>query len=93
MFMAGLVDYVNNMPCFVFFTFEQNKITGQAKTLNEEISLDTTLSKEGQAAEAKTVGDKLSGLAEQIKEIIPITESTDAGKYLTPNADNELEWK
>jgi hypothetical protein len=47
MFMAGLVDYVNNMPCFVFFTFEQNKITGQAKTLNEEISLDTTLTKEG----------------------------------------------
>lgn len=93
MFMAGLVDYVNNMPCFVFFTFEQNKITGQAKTLNEEISLDTTLTKEGQAAEAKAVGEKLTAFENQIKEVIPATEATDAGKYLTPNSDNELEWK
>jgi hypothetical protein len=28
MFMAGLIDYINNTPCFVFFTFEENKITG-----------------------------------------------------------------
>lgn len=93
MFMAGLVDYVNNMPCFVFFTFEQNKITGQAKTLNEEISLDTTLTKEGQAAEAKAVGEKLLAFEGQIKEVIPETQASDAGKYLTPNSENKLEWK
>ena len=28
MFMAGFIDYINNIPCFVFFTFEENKITG-----------------------------------------------------------------
>lgn len=87
MFMAGLVDYINNMPCFVFFTFELNKITGQAKTLNEELALDTSLKESGQAAEAKAVGEALSGLKNDIRDLIPSYDQTNSKQYLVVNDD------
>lgn len=58
--------------------------------------LDTTLSQKGQAADAKAVGDALTGKANNSdldnKITAPATAGT-TGQVLTINADNVPEWK